>query len=397
MITVTEALNIILNHTRDFGIDSVNPLSSMGRILREEITADRDMPPFDRVAMDGIAINYDDFAKGIRSFTITGMVPAGDTQKELSGAGNCLEIMTGAIMPSNADTIIPYEWIHVDQSTATIHKDEAIRGQNVHLKGTDRKKNDLLIHPGKQIDSPEIAILTSVGKKSVKVSRLPRVLLVATGYELVDLDQEPLPHQIRMSNIYQLQSALQSLCITSERLHLNDDFDSIKKALSPQIESFDAIIISGGISAGKLDYIPAALEAIGFQKHFYKVKQKPGKPFWFGTHQSGCTVFALPGNPVSSFLCYVRFIHPWLISCMQGVSLQQMHAKLNESIFIKAELTTYIPVHLINENATLTAIPMKGHGSGDLANLTDADGFIELAGKGNYPEGTVVPLFIFRK
>ena len=397
MIPTTEALNIIQNHTRDFGIEPVSFRSCLGRILREDIIADRDMPPFDRVAMDGIAIRYEDFENGIRSFHVSGMVPAGDVQKELNGKGNCLEIMTGAIIPANADTVVPYEWIQIAQSTATILKDGVVRGQNVHLKGTDRKINDLLIRSGRQISSPEVAVLASVGKRTVQVSRLPKILVVATGYELVDLDQTPLPHQIRMSNIYQLQAALEARSIPSQRLHLNDDFDAIKKALLPQLSSCDVIIISGGISAGKLDYIPAALEALGVQKHFYKVQQKPGKPFWFGTHPDGCTVFALPGNPVSSFLCYVRYILPWLLKCMQAEEQKTLQAKLGEQISIKAELTTFIPVQVLSENAELIAVPMKGHGSGDLANLADADGFVELSGKGNHAAGSVVPLFIFRK
>ncbi len=379
MITVSEASDIISHHICDFGIEDVNLHQSTGRILREEIYADRDMPPFDRVSMDGIAIRYDEFEKGKRKFLISGMAAAGSPQKTLIDPAHCFEIMTGSVTPLDADTIIPYEWLSIENGIATIINENVKSGQNIHALGIDRKKGDLLIHVGRVISPSEIGVMASVGKTKIAVSRLPKVMIISTGNELVEVDQTPLPHKVRMSNVHQLQSCFQQLHIDAERSHLQDDYEAIISALKRFISTYDVIIISGGISEGKYDFIPSALESLGVQKHFYKVKQRPGKPFWFGTHPSGCTVFALPGNPVSSFLCFIRYIRPWLNLCLQKAPSPRHFAKLASDVTFTPSLAYFMTVRLQqNENCELIAIPAAGHGSGDYANLVDADAFIEL-------------------
>ncbi|MGB3081300.1 MAG: molybdopterin molybdotransferase MoeA [Saprospiraceae bacterium] len=379
MITVAEASDVISNHSRDFGVEDVSLHQSTGRILREEIYADRDMPPFDRVSMDGIAIRYEAFENETRKFFITGMAAAGSPQKTLIDPTHCFEIMTGSVTPIDADTIIPYEWLTIENGIATIINENVKSGQNIHSKGIDRKQGDLLIPAGRLISPSEIGVMASVGKTKVAVSRLPRVIIISTGNELITIDQAPLPHQVRMSNVHQLQSCFQQLKIDAERSHLQDDYDAITSALERYISAYDIILISGGISEGKYDFIPTALESLGVQKHFYKVKQRPGKPFWFGTHPKGCTVFALPGNPVSSFLCFIRYIKPWLELCLQkSLSLPQF-AKLSADITFTPNLVYFMTVRLQqNESCEMLAIPAAGHGSGDYANLVDADAFIEL-------------------
>ncbi|HZV70762.1 MAG TPA: molybdopterin molybdotransferase MoeA [Saprospiraceae bacterium] len=379
MITVAEATDILAHHLQDFGIEDVILNHSTGRILRENIHADRDFPPFDRVSMDGIAIRFDTFEKGSKTFFIAGMAAAGSPQLTLSDPDHCFEIMTGSILPLDADTVIPYEWLTIENGNASIIKENVKRGQNVHRQGTDRRKGDLIIPSGRFISPAEIAVLASVGKSTVSVSKLPSVMIISTGNELVEIIQTPLPHQVRMSNVHQLHSCFQKFKIEADTSHLQDDYESIQKSLEKYISTYDVVIISGGISEGKYDFIPAALESLGLQKHFYKVKQRPGKPFWFGTHTTGCTVFAIPGNPVSSFLCYTRYIKPWLQLCLkQQPSLPQL-AKLSEDVTFTPDLTYFLTVKLHqNKNGEWIAIPSTGHGSGDLSNLVNTDGFLEL-------------------
>ncbi|MFZ1678068.1 MAG: molybdopterin molybdotransferase MoeA [Saprospiraceae bacterium] len=397
MITVAEASDIITNHIRDFGIEEVNLHQSTGRILRDEIYSDRDMPPFDRVSMDGIAIRYDAFEKGTRNFFITGMAAAGSPQKTLIDPSHCFEIMTGSVTPLDADTIIPYEWLTIENGIATVVNENVKPGQNIHRKGIDRKKGDLLIPTGRLISQSEIGVMASVGKTNVVVSRQPKVMIISTGNELITIDQIPLPHQVRMSNVHQLQSCFQKLHIDAERSHLQDDYDAITSALESYITAYDVIIISGGISEGKYDFIPTALGSVGVQKHFYKVKQRPGKPFWFGTHPSGCTVFALPGNPVSSFLCFIRYIKPWLEHCLQQTPSPPQFAKLASDVSFTPNLAYFMTVRLQqNESCEMIAIPAPGHGSGDYANLVDADAFIELpADSDAFKKGEVFEYFRF--
>src|SRR4030095_1618613 len=311
MISVEEAINILNHHTPDYGIEEIPIQRSLGRILREEIVAEKPMPPFDRVSMDGIAIRYDAFEKGTRKFLINGMVAAGAPQQKLTDDASCLEIMTGSVAPGDADTTIRNQWLKIENGYASVIKENVIRGQNIHRKGTDHQQGDVLIKSGSLISPSEVGVLAAIGKNKVEVSRLPKVMMISTGNELVEIDQEPLPHQVRMSNVYQLQAALLEMKIESDRSHLQDDDDLIKKSLSDILINYDIVIISGGVSEGKYDFIPSALDSLGVHKHFYKVRQRPGKPFWFGAHANGCVVFAIPGNPVSSFLCFVRFIKTW--------------------------------------------------------------------------------------
>lgn len=397
MVSVEEAFDILTHHLQDFGVEYVSINKSTGRILREDISADRDMPPFDRVSMDGIAVQFDAFEKGARNFYISGMAAAGSPQQNLTDPSQCYEIMTGSILPLGADTIIPYEWLDIENGMANVVKQDVKKGQNVHRTGLDRKKGEILIPPGKIISPAEIGILASVGKSTVQVSALPKVLIISTGNELIPVDETPLLHQVRMSNVHQLCSCFQSFSVHADTAHLQDDYEAIMSKLVEYLEAYDVIVISGGISAGKYDFIPAALETLGVQKHFYKVQQRPGKPFWFGSTSGGCTVFAIPGNPVSSFLCFTRFIKPWLEGCLQKTTSQTSTASLAEDITFTPNLTYFMTVRLQQNNqGTMIAIPAPGHGSGDLANLVDADAFIELpAGRDKFPAGEVFNVFKF--
>lgn len=397
MVSVGDADEILKGHVTDFGTETVDFDKAAGRILRESVFTDTDMPPFDRVSMDGIAIAYDAYQKGIRTFSIENICNAGAVQSTLSNPSHCIEVMTGAVCPLKADTIIPYEWIEIKNTTATIFRGDVRQGQNVHRRGTDRKEGDRLLTPGKKISPVDISILAAVGKIKVQTSRSPRIMVISTGNELVDVADHPQPHQLRRSNAPMIRAALREMMIEADDLHLPDELDAIQTTFNTVIGQYDVIIISGGVSAGKFDFIPAALKEAGAVNHFYKISQRPGKPFWFGSHPSGATIFAIPGNPVSSWLCYVRYIRPWIHSCMQQLNSTPVYASLTEEISFSPLLTYFLPVSIRQSpQGNQEATPQKGKGSGDFVNLSLADAFIELpADKETFLKGETYPVYFF--
>lgn len=399
MITVEEALKIIDQNIRDHGVESIPLHSATGRIIREEIGADRDMPPYDRVTMDGIAIVFSEFERGRREFKVDDVAPAGSPVKHLSDSEKCLEVMTGAILPEGTDTVIPYEMVEINEGVATVQLDDIEFRQNIHFQGIDRKKGDVIIAPGKKLSSVEIGVCATVGKSEVSVSRLPKAIIISTGDELVDIDQSPLPHQIRRSNVYRIKTLLSNYHINVDTAHLNDDYEEIVNQLKKILSDYELVILSGGVSKGKFDFLPKALEELGVQKYFHRIKQRPGKPFWFGGKPGAATVFAFPGNPVSSFMCMQQYFKRWLEKSLRADENVYPKAVLNDNVLFKPDLTYFLEVKLsYSQKGKLLANPVKGNGSGDLANLVDADAFIVLPrGREEFKKGEVHPLIFYRE
>jgi molybdopterin molybdotransferase len=396
MILVQEALRIVLEHARDFGIEAIQLDQSIGRVLREDVHADRDFPPFDRVAMDGIAIVYSDFSSGQKAFQVEGLAAAGQEQMSLSSSGSCLEVMTGGILPAGADTVIRYEDLDIQDGVARLMIDDIRKGQNVHRRASDRKEGDLIVPAGKKIGHPEIAVCATVGKCSVKVSRMPSCMIISSGNELVDIEVEPQAHQIRKSNVHVLSSLLAELGVQADSAHLPDDYNTILSELRSILQDYDLVILSGGVSKGKLDFIPQALEQLDVEKVFHRVRQRPGKPFWFGKH-SNAIVFAFPGNPVSTFVCALHYLKPWLVKSLGAEPHQLPTAVLAEDVEFKPGLTFFKEVRLSHsKDGQLMAHPAHGGGSGDLAKLVDADGFLVLPeDRERFQAGETFPLILF--
>ncbi len=311
LIKVEDALEIILDSTEDFGLECIDLEHSLGRVLKEPIRADRDMPPFDRVSMDGIAIRYEAFDAGRRKYRIEGIQAAGSPQLELSSEDACLEVMTGGVLPVNADTVVPYEMVTIENGFATVEADTVRSMQNVHLKGLDRKKNERLIGENRLISPAEIGVLATVGISQVQVAKLPRTAIISTGDELVEVSQTPLPHQIRMSNVHSLKALIEPYGIHPDLFHLTDDPVQLKEKISELLSNYDVLMFSGAVSKGKFDYLPQILDELEVKKHFHRVRQRPGKPFWFGKKER-VTVFAYPGNPVSTYVSCTYYFIPWL-------------------------------------------------------------------------------------
>ncbi|MCC6462675.1 MAG: molybdopterin molybdotransferase MoeA [Saprospiraceae bacterium] len=399
MISVAEAEKIIARHARSWGTEQVPLEQSWGCILREDLRADRDFPPFDRVTMDGIAIRFERFAAGQRRFPVAGVQAAGAAPLPLADPAHCLEVMTGAMLPEGADTVIRYEDLRLENGEAEILVEGIHFRQNLHFQGMDRRQGELLVPAGRQIAAPEIATAATIGKSSLLVARRPRIAIVSTGDELVGVGETPLPHQIRRSNAYALQAMLaEKFQLAGHLFHFADDKLQIADGLRDILARFDLVVLSGAVSAGKFDFVPEVLDELGVEKCFHQVAQRPGKPFWFGHFQQQAVVFALPGNPVSTFLCAWRYLVPFLRQSMGQEEQAPLLAVLSEDVVFKPPLSYFLPVKLSTTPTGIRlATPVPGHGSGDLANLNDADGFLELPkGQDVYPAGTAFPLIPYR-
>ncbi|MEZ4947609.1 MAG: molybdopterin molybdotransferase MoeA [Cyclobacteriaceae bacterium] len=395
MVSVSEATSIIESHLYSPSQEIIPITVALNRVLAEPILADRDFPPFNRVAMDGIAIQFDQFKKGNHTFEIEDIAPAGVSQKVLIHKTNCLEVMTGAPLPANTDTVIRYEDLDIKDKKATILISVINANQNVHPQGQDAQQNQVLLKEGTQLSPSEIALMASVGKSQVLVKSIPKAAIISTGDELVDINDTPQAHQIRRSNSYALQAGLKSMGCEAHLFHIKDEKEEIKKEMAGILEQHDLIILSGGVSKGKFDFIPEVLELLGVKKHFHKVKQKPGKPFWFGS-VGNKTVFALPGNPVSTYMCFYRYIQPWLRKSW-GLNTAPEFATLATDYQFNGDLTYFLQVNIINELGVQVAYPMTGGGSGDFANLKEVNAFMELPEeKIGFKKGEAYPVFFFR-
>jgi molybdopterin molybdotransferase len=395
MISVKEALETVLNSIQNFGVEEIPFIKSVGRILKEEIVADRDFPPFNRVSMDGITIDYTSFKNGQRSFKIEGIQAAGSEQITLQKSGNCIEVMTGAVLPNNANTVIKYEDVSIVNGIATINIDAINNRQNIHTKGKDGKVGDILINQNIKISAAEIGVLATVGKSFVKVAKQPKVMIVSTGDELVAVDEIPLEHQIRRSNVFTLVSVLERLDIPSKTAHITDDKPILKSKIKSYLEEYDVLLFSGAVSKGKYDFLPEVFNELGVEKLFHKVAQRPGKPFFYGK-TNNCNVFGFPGNPISTFVNCLAYFYPWYYKSV-GLEIKEETAVIGEDVSFKPNLVYFLQVKLESKNGNLIAFPIKGNGSGDLASLVKTDAFIQLPNdKIEFKSGEVFPIIRYR-
>ncbi len=395
MVSVEEAESIILNHLFEPKIISTDIERAAGRVLAESVYADRDFPPFNRVTMDGIAIGYPFFKNGQRTFTLEGIQAAGMPPQKLQLENNAMEVMTGAMLPGGTDTVIRYEDIEIQNQSATILIDAVDFSQNIHPQGQDCRKGDCLFSKGLKLSPAEIALMASIGKSQVNVFQFPKTAIISTGDELVSVNEQPKPWQIRRSNSYALQAAIKQMGHSADQFHITDNEVYLKEELTRIFENYELIILSGGASKGKYDFVPKTLEHLGVKKHFHQISQRPGKPLWFGS-SSTHTVFALPGNPVSTYLSFYRYVKPWLEKIF-GLNPTKYFAVLSTDFQFTPALTYFLQVRVVNEHGKLMAYPDAGGGSGDFANLKDVDGFLELPlNKTVFKSGEVFPYYPFR-
>jgi len=380
MTTVAQAEQIILAHTKTYGTELVPFERAVGRVLAEDIIADRDLPPYNRATMDGIAISFASFLNGIRSFRLKATMAAGDTPVHITEPDECIEIMTGAAVPYTTDTVIRYEDTMMKNGLVTVTTDTIKKGQNIHLKGKDKQQGETVAKAPCIIDAAVTGMAASAGQNMLAVKKLPKVMIISTGDELVDVSEQPSPFQVRRSNSYTISAVLQQHMIWADTMHLPDDLTITKERIAGCLGLYDVIILSGGISMGLFDYVPQALEELGVTKLFHKVQQRPGKPFWFGIHNGSDTrIFAFPGNPVSGFMCLYRYFLPWLSASLDIAEAYPPYAALSCDVSFTPPLQYYLQVMLqISSQGQLEATPAEGNGSGDFANLLASNAFMEL-------------------
>ncbi|GAA3933782.1 molybdopterin molybdotransferase MoeA [Hymenobacter algoricola] len=404
MISVEEASRRVLATVRPLPSETIRLTAATGRVLQTPLYADRDFPPFHRVAMDGIALSFAAVTSGRTDFVIEATQLAGAPPRPLQNPRAAIEIMTGAALPPGTDTVVRYEDIvfheEAGRRIAGVQVPPAAAGHNVHHQAADRQQGDLLLPAGVRLGPAEIAVAATVGAVTVQVARALRVAVVSTGDELVELDQLPLPHQIRRSNAYMVRASLLEAGAEAEIFHFNDDQQVLRRGLPPLLAGFDALVLSGGVSKGQADFLPGMLRELGVEQIFHEVQQRPGKPFWFGQQAGGAVVFALPGNPVSTFVNFYQYVRPWLRQCQQpAAGPSQPMAILAAPVVFKPSLTHFLPVRLeASPYGHLLAHPQRAGGSGDLASLLHCDGFLRLpAERETFGAGDAFPLVRFRE
>ena len=397
LITPQAAEAAIDDHLPGFPIEA-RPLSRcVGSTLRENVYAERDYPPFDRVCMDGVAIASEASRHGRRRYAIQATQAAGAPPLTLENSESAIEVMTGASLPRGTDCIIPLEQYVIAESFVSLTdpvNDTPFR--NIQRRGEDARQGTLMLEAGTLLGAPEIAVAASAGLARVRVSSQPSFMVVSTGDELVEPGEPIAGHQIRRSNTYAVIAALTSRGFDRvSNDHLLDDESMLTDRLSLHLATHDALILSGGVSTGRFDLVPKVLKSLGVREVFHRVAQRPGKPMWFGVGPRGQAVFGLPGNPVSTLICLVRFVIPAIAAAMGTRRPPTERIGLARPVSFDLPLAYFLPVAVeIDEWGQPWAGPCPTNTSGDFLSLIGTDGFVELPpGPMTYPKGCAAPLY----
>ena len=371
MILLEEALAIINSHATTFGEELVPLEEADGRILGENIIADRNYPPFNRAAMDGFAIRLDDWNKGLRIYQIQEVIFTGQASEKPLEEGQCYKIMTGAATPESATAIVRKEDAIECGNGVQLIPDSVKLYQNIAMEGEDARKGQTLLCAPVNCTPQVMSLLASVGKHQVLVRKMPRVAVLTSGNEVISPGQQVSEFQIRNSNKYLLTSLLKKWGIKPTfTFHLPDDRQTISSTLSPLLDH-DIIILNGGVSAGDADFIPEVLCSLGVNRLFHKVAIRPGKPLWCGKSKGGI-VFALPGNPLSCLTTFTVFIESYLYKCFGFPERPIFKLPVTNERIKKSNLTEFFPVKYDVEGAQLSTLAFNG--SGDITAGLLADG-----------------------
>lgn len=392
MITPADAEAAIRTNAAPLATELRQLTALHGAVLREPVAANRDQPPFDRVTMDGVAMNS---KAARREFRVAGTQAAGAAPLELRSPEDCLEVMTGAMLPRGCDCVVPVEKIVREDHSVTLMNDvHLLPFLNVHARGSDVREGTRLLEAGTRLGPAEIAVIAANGQHEVTVSTEPRIAVISTGDELIEPGNPVSDWQIYRSNAFAVLAALQRRGFTRlEQDHLPDDLPILRDRLARHLENSDVLILSGGVSMGRFDYVPQVLQELGIQTVFHKVSQRPGKPFWFGVG-GGKTVYALPGNPVSTLMCLVRYVFAGLDASRGALSRPADAIPLGRDFEVKPPLTLFVPAIVSFDSGMRIAQLSPTRGSGDFVSLVGTDGFVELPpGPTTVAAGTVVPFY----
>jgi len=412
MIDFRKAQELVLQHAHSFGRETVALEEALGRVLAETIRADRDYPPFDRASMDGYAVSYADLQKGSRQFTIAETLFAGSLPTRPIAGGECYKIMTGAAVPAGADTIIRLE--NAEESAGVLLLPASLKEalpaatlpappdpsfpwkpfQNIARKGEDLVSGAVVIDGPCLCEPAIIGLLATLGHTTVTIERLPRIGLLTTGDEVVPADAAPGAVQIRNSNRWLLDAALQKTGVgLAAWAHAPDD-RLVLRQLAEELLANDLLILCGGVSAGDADYVPEVLEQMGVQKLFHKVAMRPGKPLWCGVTKEGKMVFALPGNPFSCLVNMVLMIRPYLQACYGLPPAQPIGLPLEADRKKRSPLDEFFPVYVHGIPAKVTPVTLNGSGDIRLGRQANALA-LHPATSGDLPGDAIVSCYSF--
>lgn len=379
MISVIEARDTVLSHVRLLGTERVDIFSALGRILAEDVYATRNQPPWDNSAMDGYAVQSGDTTSATPdkpvTFEIIEHLPAGYRAKHQIGSGQTIHIMTGAPIPDGADTVIrsediePVDDLHIRVTSPTPE------GKDLRRAGEDLKTGERLLKAGKRIRPAEIGLLASTNRTFISVHRRPRVAILSTGDEIVDVDEEMTDGKIVDSNSYSLTALVMEAGAEPIRLGISRDTpEELERKLRAGLTA-DIIITSGGVSVGEYDYVKTALDALGTSMEFWKVAMTPGRPLAFGTIKD-TLAFGLPGNPVASMVTFELFVRPALLKMSGATRLYRptIRATLLEDLNKSTGRKQFIRMQLIERDGRLYASRTGAQGSGILRSMSMADG-----------------------
>jgi molybdopterin molybdotransferase len=400
MISVNEALQIILENGSALSSQIIPVETALSFALVNDIKSDRPFPPFNRVAMDGFAVRSTDFTDHTMEFNIIGQVQTGVSSDLVVKPGEAIRIMTGAPCPQGADAVVKIENATILGDKVQLREEKMKPGLNIATRGEDAEKGKTLIKAGSPLSTAGIAICASVGIPRVEVFRKPRVKIISTGTEIVSPVEAPLEHQIRDCNSYTLRALSRSSILESQFLGIGeDDLAVLGKMIRDGLDS-DILMLSGGVSMGEFDHIPHLLSENGVTNLFHNVRVKPGKPLWFGKTEKGTFVFGLPGNPVSVQTCFRIFVEP-LIRKLSGYTNplhRFLRLPLTEQVRSKSDREHFMPGILAISESSTSVQPIYIKGSGDFSNFEPSQGLFAFpAEKKELEAGDLVDFLPWRE
>jgi molybdopterin molybdotransferase len=397
LITPRLAEEAIYSRLTCLPIESLPLTQCVGATLRENIYAERDQPPFDRVAMDGMAVDSDALRRGVTRLRIQGVQAAGTPQLKLASTDEAIEVMTGAILPLGCDCVIPVEQLEVADGYVTVSASAPNTPYaNVDRRGNHSRQGTLLLEAGTLLRAPEIAVAASAGMARVRVSSQPAIMIMSTGDELVEPGDPIADYQVRRSNAYAVAATLRTRGFGRVGDdHVPDDEDLMRERLALHLTTHEVVVLSGGVSMGKFDLVPKVLLQLGVQQVFHKIEQRPGRPMWFGIGPQGQAVFGLPGNPVSTLVCLIRYVIPAIAEAMGTKRPPPERLALAAPVTFQPPLTYFLPVAIQHDDwGRPWADPRRTKGSGDFLSLSGTDGFVELPpGPNTYAKGFVTTVY----
>jgi len=391
MIPITKALKIIASETQILGFEKIPLTEAPGRVLREEIVADTDMPPFDRSQMDGYAVAASDTKNCPVSLKLVGESAAGKGWHKTMKRGEAVRIMTGAPVPDGADAVQKIELTReTDRHVEIIEPTE--KGRYIIRKGSEIKKGITLFKPGEVVTGNMIATLAAFGYAKVNAGKQPRVAIIGTGSEIVEINKKPGRDQIRNSNSVMLDVFCRRFGAETKILPIvRDEISDLKFEISNAAKRSDILILTGGVSVGKYDHTKTALAELGADIFFEKIRLKPGKPAVFA-RLGKALIFGLPGNPVSAAVTFHLFVRKAILQ-MQGAArtdLRKGFAVIASDAKGTKERDTYLPSRVeTSSSGSLVATPLKWSGSSDFVGFAQADSLIFVRKGHNLLKGEV--------